>query len=95
MNTFSHHDTELNLFFKGFSLQRIVDFDEIFFLVVNMFSIYVVLDLTASLNLEIKQIDVKIVFIHYDLKEDIHIYIYRSIREFQGESQRSLCVSTK
>jgi len=39
-----------------------------------MSSIRVVLGLTASLDLELEQLDVKTVFLHGDLKEEIYMY---------------------
>lgn len=38
-----------------------------------MTSIQVMLGLTTSLNLEVEQIDVKIVFLHGDLEEEIYM----------------------
>ena len=38
-----------------------------------MLSIHVVLGLTASLDLEIKQMDVKTVFLHGDLDKEIYM----------------------
>ena len=61
------------LVIKGFSQKQGIDFDEIFSLVVKMSSIRVVLGLVASLVLELKQLDVKTVFLHGDLKEEIYM----------------------
>ena len=58
---------------KGFSQRKGIDFGEIFAPVVKMQSIRVVLGLAASLNLEIKQMDVKTVFLHGDLEEEIYM----------------------
>ncbi|OMO59210.1 Integrase, catalytic core [Corchorus capsularis] len=58
---------------KGFAQKVGIDFDEIFSPVVKMCSIRVVLGLTASLNLEIEQLDVKIAFLHGDLQEEIYM----------------------
>ena len=58
---------------KGFGHKKDVDFDEIFSPVVKMSSIRVVLGMDTSLNLEVKQLDVKTVFLHGDLEEDIYI----------------------
>jgi Reverse transcriptase (RNA-dependent DNA polymerase) len=56
---------------KGFDQKKVVDFEEIFSPVVKMSSIRVVLDLAASLDLEIEQLDVKTVFLHGDLEEEL------------------------
>ena len=56
---------------KGFGQNQGIDFDEIFSLVVKMCSISVILGLTASMNLELEQLVVKIAFLHGDLDEEI------------------------
>ena len=58
---------------KGFSQKKGVDFDEIFSPVVKMSSIRVVLHIAASLTLEIEQLDVKTIFLHGDLEEEIYM----------------------
>ena len=58
---------------KGFGQRKGIDFDEIFSPVVKMSSIRTVLGLSASLNLEIKQMDVKTTFLHGDLEEEIYM----------------------
>ncbi|KAJ9701207.1 hypothetical protein PVL29_006516 [Vitis rotundifolia] len=57
---------------KGFSQKKGIDFKEIFSPVVKMSSIRVVLGLVASINLEIEQIDVKTIFFHGDLEEEMN-----------------------
>ena len=56
---------------KGFDQNQGTDFDEIFSPIVKMCSIQVILGLAASMNLELEQLDVKIVFLHGDLDEEI------------------------
>jgi hypothetical protein len=58
---------------KGFNQKQGIDFDEIFSPVVKMSSIRVILGLTASLDLELEQMDVKTAFLHGDLKEEIYM----------------------
>jgi len=58
---------------KGSSQRKGIDFEEIFSPVVKMSSIRVVLGLAASLDLEIKQLDVKTAFLHGDLEEEIYM----------------------
>ncbi|KAI4334908.1 hypothetical protein L6164_013610 [Bauhinia variegata] len=58
---------------KGFNQKKGIDYEEIFTLVVKMSSIRVVLGLTASLNLEVEQLDVKTTFLHGDLEEEIYM----------------------
>ena len=58
---------------KGFNQKQEIDFDEIFSPVVKMSSIQVILGLTASLDLEFEQMDVKIAFLHGDLEEEIYM----------------------
>ena len=52
----------VRLVVKGFNQKQEIDFDEIFSLVVKMSCIQVVLGLVASLDLELEQLDVRIVF---------------------------------
>ena len=58
---------------EGFSQKQGIDFDKIFSPVVKMSSIRVALRLVASLDLELQQFDVKIAFLHGDLKEEIYM----------------------
>ncbi|KAL9253629.1 Retrovirus-related Pol polyprotein from transposon TNT 1-94-like protein [Drosera capensis] len=58
---------------KGFGQRKGVDFNEIFSPVVRMSSIRTVLSLTATLDLEVEQMDVKIAFLHGDLEEEIYM----------------------
>ena len=58
---------------KGFDQKKGIDFEEIFSPVVRMSSIWVILCLTASLNLEIEQLDVKTPFLHGNLEEEIYM----------------------
>jgi hypothetical protein len=64
---------------KSFNQKQMIDFDEIFFPVVKMSSIQVILGLTASLDLELEQMDVKTAFPHGDLEEEIYIVSARGI----------------
>uniref|UniRef100_A0A2N9IRB9 Integrase catalytic domain-containing protein n=1 Tax=Fagus sylvatica TaxID=28930 RepID=A0A2N9IRB9_FAGSY len=58
---------------KGFNQKQGIDFDEIFSPVVKMSSIRVILGLTASLDLELEQMDVKTAFLHGDLEEEMYM----------------------
>ncbi|PKI37236.1 hypothetical protein CRG98_042388 [Punica granatum] len=58
---------------RRFDRKKGVDSEEIFLPIVKMSSIRVVLTLVASLNLEIEQLDVKTVFLHGDLEEEIYM----------------------
>ena len=64
---------KVRLVVKGFGQKKGIDFDEIFSPVVKMSSIRVVLSLTASLDLELEQLDVKTAFLHGDLNEEIYM----------------------
>ena len=50
-----------------------MDFDEIFAPIVNMTSIRTVLSIATSMNLEVEQLDVKKIFLHGDLEEEIYM----------------------
>jgi Reverse transcriptase (RNA-dependent DNA polymerase) len=58
---------------KGFDQKKGVNFEEIFSSIVKMSFIRVVLDLAASLDLKIEQLDIKIVFLHGDLEEKLYM----------------------
>lgn len=58
---------------KGFSQKKGIEFEEIFSLVVKMSSIWIVLGLAASLDLDVEQLDVKTTFLHGDLEEEIYM----------------------
>jgi ATP-binding cassette subfamily B (MDR/TAP) protein 1 len=58
---------------KGFGRNNGIDFEEMFSPVVKMSSVRVVLGLATSLNLEVEKLDVKIVFLHGDLDEEIYM----------------------
>ena len=58
---------------KGFEQKKGVDFDEIFASIVKMKSIRIVLSIAVSMDLEIKQLDVKTTFLHGELDEDIYM----------------------
>ena len=58
---------------KGFSQRKGVDFNEIFSPVVKMSPIRTVLSLAVTLDLEVEQMDVKTVFLHGHLEEEIYM----------------------
>lgn len=58
---------------KGFNQNKVIDFDEIFTLVVKIFSIRVILGLLANLNMEIEQLKVKMTFLYGDLEEEMYM----------------------
>ena len=64
---------KVRLVVNGFGQKKCIDSEEIFSLVVKMSSIRVFLKLDVRLNLEIEQLDVKTIFLHGDLDEEIYI----------------------
>ena len=58
---------------KGFSQKAGIAFHEIFSPVVKIVSIRIVLALVALFDLELQQLDVKTVFLHGDLDEEIYM----------------------
>ena len=58
---------------KGFNQKKEIEFNEIFSPVVKVSSIRVILGMTASLDLELEQLDVKTAFLHGDLEEEIYM----------------------
>nr|GEX55919.1 retrovirus-related Pol polyprotein from transposon TNT 1-94 [Tanacetum cinerariifolium] len=69
LNSLPRHKARLVV--KGFNQKEGVDFGEIFSYIVKMSSIRVVLVLTASIDHEVQQLDVKTAFLHSDLEEEI------------------------
>jgi Reverse transcriptase (RNA-dependent DNA polymerase) len=65
---------------EGIRSKKGVNFEEFFSYVVKMSSIRVVLNLAASLDLKIEQLDVKIVFLHGDLEEELYMEQPRALR---------------
>jgi hypothetical protein len=58
---------------KGYSQVEGVEFGEIFSLVAKLNSIRVLMTLATKFDLEIKQMDVKTMFLHGDLEEEIYM----------------------
>jgi hypothetical protein len=56
-----------------FSLKKGIYFDELFSHVVKMTSIRTILSLVAVEYLNLEQLDVKIIFLHGDLEEEIYM----------------------
>ena len=57
---------------KGFQQKKGIDYSKIFSLVVKMSTIRLVLGMVVVENLHLEQLDVKTIFLHGDLEEDIY-----------------------
>ncbi|GKV28962.1 hypothetical protein SLEP1_g37944 [Rubroshorea leprosula] len=77
---------------KGFGQQKGIDYDETFSPIVKMPSLRAILDLAASLNLEIKQLDVKTAFLHGDLEEEIYM---KQPEGFEVQGKKNLVCKLK
>jgi len=72
---------------KGFAQKKVIDFDEIFSLVVKITSIRTVLSLVVAEDLHLKQLDVKTTFLHGDLEEEIYICNnHKDMRKMEGKT---------
>lgn len=58
-----------------------IDFNEIFSLVVKLTTIRVILAMCATFDLHLKQLDVKSVFLHEELEEEIYILQLEGFKE--------------
>ena len=58
---------------KGFKQENGVDYNKIFYPVVKMTTFGLLLKVIAMNNLELEQLDVKMIFLHRDLEEDVHM----------------------
>jgi len=58
---------------KGYSQVEGVEFGEIFSSIAKLYSIRVLMSLAASFNLEVEQMEVKTIFLHGDLDEEIYM----------------------
>jgi Reverse transcriptase (RNA-dependent DNA polymerase) len=77
---------------KGYGQKYDVDFNDIFSSGVKHSSIRVILFLVANLDLELVQLDIKMIFLHGDMDEEI----YMSQPEgFVDESNRNLVCRLK
>ena len=74
---------------KGYSQRKKVEFNEIFSHVVKMSSIRTVLGLAFTFDLEVEQMDVKTVFLHGDLVEEIYM---KQLDGFHVEGKKTMCV---
>jgi Reverse transcriptase (RNA-dependent DNA polymerase) len=74
---------------KGYSQVQGVGFNYVFSSVVKYISIRVLLSLVAMKDLELEQLDVKIVFLHGDLEDQIYI---KQPKGFEITGKRTMCV---
>ena len=74
---------------NGYSQQKGVDYEEIFFSVVRHTSIRMVLALVAHYDMALGQIDVKTAFLHSDLEE--HIYMEQLEAFIQPGHEHLVC----
>ena len=58
---------------KDYAQKSEIDFDEIFSLVVRLTTIRIVLVIMAVMDLELKQIDIKMAFLYSDLEQEMYM----------------------
>ena len=74
---------------KGFQQKKGIDYSKIFSPVVKMSTIRLVLGMVVVENLHLEQLDVKTVFLHGDLEEDI--YMIQPERFIAQEQENLVC----
>lgn len=67
---------------NGFGQKKGINFDQIISHVVKMISIHIILDLLASMDLELQQLDVKNAFSHGDKEGEL--YMKQKVFEVKG-----------
>ena len=70
---FGQTQYKARLFTKGFKQEYDVDYDEIFSPIVKVTTLWLLLDVLATEDLELKQMDMKMAFLHEDFEEDIYM----------------------
>ena len=80
---------------KGYSQVEGVDFGDIFSLVEKLTSIRVLMSLVVAFDMEIEQMDVKTMFLHRDLEEEIYMkqpkgFVARGKKDLVCKLKRSL-----
>nr|CAD1835773.1 unnamed protein product [Ananas comosus var. bracteatus] len=71
---------------KGYAHKPRIDFDEIFSLVVQLAAIQVALAIAVGIDLELKQMDVKMTFLHGDIEKEIYILQFESFVKRRKEN---------
>ena len=71
----------VRLVVKGYAQKEGINFNEIFSLVVRLITVKVVLTMCATLDLHLEQLDVKTVFLHGELEEEIYMLQLESFAE--------------
>ena len=91
-NNVSQLRYKARLVVKGFDRKKGIDFEEIFYPMVNMSFILVAFGLVARLNLEVEQLDVKTAFLHGDLEEEIYM---QQLERFEVKGKENLMCKLK
>ena len=71
---------------KGYAQKECIDFNEIFSPVIGLTTVKVVLVTCAIFDHHLEQLDVKTIFIHGELKEDIYIFQLKSFAKTGKEN---------
>ena len=77
----------MRLVAKGYSQKEGIDFSEVFSPVVRHTSIRVLLSIVAAQDLELEQMDVKMVFLHGHLEERIYMEQPSDFRDPRSEGK--------
>lgn len=89
MNEIDKPEFNIRVVSKGFTQEEGIDFNEVFLTVVKQTTIRIILSIIASLDLELDQMDVKIIFLYDNLSKTIYM---KQLEGLEDENQNLVCL---
>ena len=74
------------LVIKGYAQKEGIDFNELLSLVVRFTTVRIILVMCATFDLHLEQLDVKTVFLHGELEEEIYMFQLECFAEIRNEN---------